>query len=338
MKNSSAATDFKLGKRIRSISEAQSSHEIDTDPIFTFAQCVRFNRIFILQSIPSMGFGTFSLQDPPNSIFNALKIGYRHLDLAENYHNLFHIKTALDKAYLSVESGGLGLGREEIWITMKIAKIQGVDHISSLLEEIGTEYVDLLMYHYPMEHFESKEQLECSWKLLAKHKEAGNAREIGISNFYSEHVKRLLDICTEFNLDKPFANQILLNPFVYSSEIGLINLCKENNIQLISYSPLGFCYSHVMLENRKLVEISNQLSVTSAQVTLAWLMGKGISVIPKSDNPAHQEENFNSISLIERVSIASHEIDELSTVDETDIIFLDTSETSKKHGKRLTWL
>ena len=146
MENSSAPTDFKLGKRILSISsETKSSHEI--------AQCSKKNRNFILQSIPSMGFGTFSLRDPPNSIFNALKIGYRYLDLAENYHNLFHIKTVLDKAYLSVQLGGLGLGREEIWITMKIAEIKGRNHISSLLEEIGTEYFDLLMYHYPMEHF-----------------------------------------------------------------------------------------------------------------------------------------------------------------------------------------
>ena len=236
------------------------------------------------------------------------------------------------------ELGGLGLARgEEIWITMKIAELKGRNHIRSLLEEIGTEYFDLLMYHYPMELFECKDLLECSWKLLATHKEAGNARQIGISNFYSEHLYRLLDICAEFNLEKPFANQILLNPFVFSSEIGLINLCKENNIQLISYSPLGFCYSHVILNDRKLVEISNQLSATSAQVTLAWLMGKGISVIPKSDNPARQEENFNSISLIESVSIVSHEIDELSTLAETDIIFLATSLDSKDHAKGLKW-
>jgi diketogulonate reductase-like aldo/keto reductase len=326
MENSSAPTDFKLGKRIFSNSE---SHEI--------AQCSKKNRNFILQSIPLMGFGTFSLKDPQNSILNALKIGYRHLDLAENYDNLFQIKTALDKAFLPVELGGLGLAREDIWITMKIAEIKGRNHIRSLLEEIGTEYFDLLMYHYPMELFECKDLLKCSWKLFAKHKDAGNAREIGISNFYSEHLIRLLDICTEFNLVKPFANQILLNPFVYSSEIGLINLCKENNIQLISYSPLGFCYSHMILDNRKLVEISNQLSATSAQVTLAWLMGKGISVIPKSDNSAHQEENFNSISLIESVSIVSHEIDELSTLAETDIIFLATSLDSKDHAKGLKW-
>ena len=63
----------------------------------------------------------------------ALKTGYRHLDLAENYKNLANVKSALKKAFSSVQDGGLGLSRDIIWLTMKVAKLNDTtDHVDSV--------------------------------------------------------------------------------------------------------------------------------------------------------------------------------------------------------------
>jgi diketogulonate reductase-like aldo/keto reductase len=55
-----------------------------------------------------MGFGTFNVYDPA-VIINALRIGYRHFDLAESYDNLAMVKTALDLATSPIPGGGFGL-------------------------------------------------------------------------------------------------------------------------------------------------------------------------------------------------------------------------------------
>jgi diketogulonate reductase-like aldo/keto reductase len=72
-----------------------------------------------LKRIPLMGFGTFEVTSH-QIIYNALSVGYRHLDLAENYNNLQHVKQALSLAFAPLTEGGLGIRRQDIWITMKI--------------------------------------------------------------------------------------------------------------------------------------------------------------------------------------------------------------------------
>jgi len=66
-----------------------------------------------------MGFGTFEVTSY-QIIYNALSVRYRHLDLAENYNNLQHVKQALSLAFAPLTEGGLGIRRQDIWITMKI--------------------------------------------------------------------------------------------------------------------------------------------------------------------------------------------------------------------------
>ena len=86
------------------------------------------------------------MSDNPQVIYNALSVGYRHLDLAENYNNLQYVKQALSLALASLTEGGLGIEKKDIWITMKVP-VQSINNISALLAEVGTDYFDLLLYH-----------------------------------------------------------------------------------------------------------------------------------------------------------------------------------------------
>ena len=114
------------------------------------------------QSIPLMGFGTYGINDS-NVITNALKIGYRHFDLADTYGNLEEVKAALQNALLPVEEGGLGIHRDEIWLTMKVMTLFNIQppevYIRRLLASVGTDYFDLVLYHHPREFFASRDSL-----------------------------------------------------------------------------------------------------------------------------------------------------------------------------------
>jgi L-glyceraldehyde reductase len=91
-----------------------------------------------LERIPLMGFGTYAV-NTPQVIYNAMSVGYRHLDLAENYKNLQHVKQALSQALAPLTEGGLGIERKDIWITMKIPE-QSTNKIDVLLAAMGTDY------------------------------------------------------------------------------------------------------------------------------------------------------------------------------------------------------
>lgn len=292
----------------------------------------------LANAIPKMGFGTFSVKDP-RMILNAFAIGYRHFDLAESYGNLPAVKHAISHALLATSEGGFGIPRDEIWLTMKITNLKedGVAHINNLLSAVGVEYFDLLLFHYPYRIFESKNKLEAAWRQmteLPKHL----IKHVGVSNIYVEHLLRLLMVCKRLNLDKPYANEIEINPYVYSQdEQKVIFLCEENDIQLIAYSPLGYANGLIMLTDEKLWEIAETLSITTAQLSLGWLMSKNFCVIPKSDYSKRQEENFSSTEYIQDIVPYSLEIDEISDLRGGDICRLDGAMEARNHSAMIRW-
>jgi diketogulonate reductase-like aldo/keto reductase len=285
------------------------------------------------QSIPLMGFGTYDISDP-NVLTNALKIGYRHFDLADSYINLEEMKPALTSALRPVEDGGLGIERDEIWLTMKVSTLNFKSHfnirtpeghIRRLLALVGTEYFDLVLYHHPREFFASRESLIMAWSTMTGLPNT-IVRRVGVSNYYIPHITRLLNICDDFNMRKPYANQIQINPYIYQSERDLINLCSLNGIALIAYSPLGFNMAKKLLGDPTLLGIAQEIEVTPAQLVLSWLLSKNICVIPKSNSYERQQENFKSCVIsVATVAPFLSEIDNLSKeerVVEERVVFL----------------
>ena len=281
-----------------------------------------------------MGFGTSGVTDP-QVILNALSVGYRHLDLAENYNNLQHVRQGLSLAFAPLSEGGLGIERKDVWLTMKIP-LTSIDNINGLLTEVGTSYFDLLLYHYPDSMFDSKAQVELSWRRLSEQSKAA-VRRIGVSNFYASHLTRLLEVCQEYNLEKPFANEIQINPYVYCLEKDSIDLCANNGIQLIAYSPLGFNAAFIMLQDDTMQSIAGKIGISTAQLTLAWLLSKNICVIPKSNSKPQQEENFASKDAIYAVLPFSAEMDKISEDLDSFFFLLDTATTAKEDGDKLNW-
>jgi diketogulonate reductase-like aldo/keto reductase len=88
---------------------------------------------------------------------------------------------------------------------MKIP-VQSINNTSALLAEVGTDYFDLLLYHYSFSMFDSRAQLKQSWKYMTLLKQWQAMKRIGVFYFYASHLTKLFDVCQEFNLEKPFAN------------------------------------------------------------------------------------------------------------------------------------
>jgi hypothetical protein len=91
--------------------------------------------------------------------------------LAVLYGNLETVKAALDNAFLPVEEGGLGIHRDEIWLTMKVVSLKfnirpAEDFIRTLLASVGTDYFDLVLYHHPREFFDTRESLIVAWRTM----------------------------------------------------------------------------------------------------------------------------------------------------------------------------
>jgi diketogulonate reductase-like aldo/keto reductase len=125
---------------------------------------------------------------------------------------LHHIKQAFSQALAPLTEGGLGIERKDIWITMKVT-LQSINKIDVFLAAVGTDYFDLLLYHYPFSMFDSKAQLKLSWLHMNKLKQWWRVKRIGVSNSYASHLTKLFDVCEEFNLEQPFANEIQINPY-----------------------------------------------------------------------------------------------------------------------------
>jgi len=175
---------------------------------------------------------------------------------------------------------------------MKVHRILSNYHISDLLKIVGVDFFDLLLYHSPGGHFTNKKTMEKNWRKLIAEKDSGKVCQIGVSNFYKQHLDRLLVFCNDHRLQIPFANQILINPYVFPKET--INFCKYWNIKVIAYCPLGFSYCDQILSETNVKDIALQIGCSPSQVVLSWLLKQGIHVIPRSSNEEHLKSNLDS--------------------------------------------
>ena len=185
--------------------------------------------------IPAVGLGTWQTPDDETgyqAVLSALKLGYRHIDTAQGYRNEDIVGRAVRDS---------GISREEVFITSKLDNPNhGYDNtirsFEETLQKLGTDYVDLFLIHWPNPlQYRSTWQLTNSetWNAFEELYHAGKIRAIGISNFRQHHIDELLKTAEIM----PMVNQIRLCPGDTQDE--LVKYCRERNILLEAYSPLG---------------------------------------------------------------------------------------------------
>ncbi|GAA3377716.1 aldo/keto reductase [Streptomyces sannanensis] len=230
--------------------------------------------------MPQLGFGVWQVPDneAAKAVGTALEAGYRSIDTAAIYEN----ETGTGKAIAAS-----GLPREELFVTTKLWNSdQGYDStlraFDASLEKLGLDYVDLYLIHWPVP---AKGTYVDTYKALEKIHADGRAKAIGVSNFLTPHLERLIGETSVV----PAVNQIELHPQLQQSAAREFH--AAHGIATEAWSPLG--QGRGLLEVPTIVAVARKHDRTPAQVVLRWHIQTGNVVIPKSVTPSRIKENID---------------------------------------------
>ena len=239
-------------------------------------------------SIPSIGLGTWELrgQECRRVVREALELGYRHIDTAAMYENESEVGVGLAES---------GVDRNDVFLTTKINTIGWtasqerktviknehiVDEFNQSLSDLKTDYVDLLLIHWPAFSTSLGDMLEVMYQI----KENQKAKAIGVANFNSN----LLSECKQLGYEDIYCDQIEYHPFL-SQEI-LLKKMNEMNVIPVAYCPI--CRGDVAKDS-VIIELSEKYNKTPAQVTLRWLIQQQSVAIPKTSKLHRMKENID---------------------------------------------
>jgi 2,5-diketo-D-gluconate reductase A len=239
--------------------------------------------------IPAIGFGVF--QTPPDETLSAveaaLATGYRHIDTAAAYGNERGVGQAIRRS---------GVDRSEVFIETKVwisdyGYDQTLHAFDKSARKLGVEQIDLLILHQalPGEFHLTVNAYRALEKLLAD----GKVRAIGVSNFMTDHLDRLLDETSVV----PAVNQIEVHPYFRQSEVLAAD--AAHGILSQAWSPIGGITFYrdgsrgSTLQDPAIGRIAASHGRTPAQVMLRWHVQQGRQVSPKSVTPSRIAENFD---------------------------------------------
>jgi len=271
------------------------------------------------QKMPILGLGTWQAQNPKeleDAMNTALEAGYRHFDTAYLYENEGMIGEIIQKW---LKNGKVT--REELFITTKLPPTgmdeSRVEHfLQKSLKSLQLDYVDLYLLHVPIgfqyiddaatwpKTAEGEIMLDMGtdhlkiWAAMEKQVEAGRAKAIGLSNFKSSQIERIVKNC------KILPANLQSEAHVYFQNKEVRETCKKHGITFCAYAPFGSpgrkeLYAKRgqnfvdpgILNDPVVLAIAKAHGKTSAQVLLRFLAQQDVVVIPKSVSSKRIHEN-----------------------------------------------
>jgi diketogulonate reductase-like aldo/keto reductase len=252
------------------------------------------------------------------------KAGGRRLDCANSYYNQRSVAQGINQSLVD---------RSQIFILSKVGPSyplgynETIEQTRDILQQLRTSWVDLLLIHAPsMKQSYSKNssdpacnmtsthtynEKDCrlsTWSAMVLVYKLGLARSIGVSNYNITHLQEIIDA----GLPLPSVNQVPFHPYNYRiGQADLLSFCQKNNIQLVSYSPLGaldwhkFPVKHgnettgmspTLLEDPVITSLAKAYKRTPAQILLRWIYQLGVPSNPRSMNETHMIENLDILS------------------------------------------
>lgn len=250
-------------------------------------------------SIPAIGLGTFGMTGEPGiaAVVSGIQTGYRLLDTGLRYENEREVGEGMRRS---------GIDRGELMVTTKLrGRDHGYEETLRGFEEsranLGLDYVDLYVIHWPLPRYG---RYVDSWRAMIHLRDEGLIRSIGVSNFTSKHLSRLIDETSVV----PAVNQIELHPqFPQAAQLAVD---ESLGIVTESWSPLADQRSG-LTTHPVITTVARAHHVTPSQAVLRWHLQRGAVPIPKSSNPERQRENLDVFSF----ELADAEIQSISSLE-----------------------
>ena len=228
--------------------------------------------------IPQIGLGTMTLKGDVcvQAVKSALQVGYRHLDTAWFYGNEKEVGEGLRQS---------GMKRDDVFLCTKVRETHlEPDKFRQSLEEsvknLQLPQVDLLLMHWNNKDIPFKTSIGA----LCKAKKDGFAKHVGVANFTTT----MLDEAWAVTSEPLVCNQVEMHPFINQDKV--VAACKKHGMALVAYCPIarGKVPGADVLER-----IGKAHHKTAAQVSLRYLVQRGVAAIPRTSNPGHMKANLD---------------------------------------------
>lgn len=252
--------------------------------------------------MPVVGFGTWDVRGEKGKqcILDALELGYRLIDTAQMYDNEEIVGKAVRES---------GLPRQDVFLTTKLyrpsASYQKAKAgIERSLNELQTDYIDLLLIHEPYEN-----ALEM-YEALKEAYQARKIRAIGVSNFDARKYQTFIGSCGVI----PAVNQV--ESHVYYPQLTLKKLLDSHGTQMQSWASFTEGRKNIFAEPL-LNQIGAEHGKSAAQVALRYLVQNGIAVIPKS---VHKERMAQNLDIFD-FSLTPDDMDAIGQLNQSRSLF-----------------
>lgn len=229
--------------------------------------------------MPLFGFGTAeiapTLMEQISIIGDAIDVGYRLLDTAQIYHTERGVGEAIKNS---------GIDRDDFFISTKIwngearrGKTAILRAFEESLRRLNTEYVDLLILHWPVPG-----KIVETWKVMEDLYYSGKVRALGLSNVERYQHLELIQNCDIM----PHVQQDSFNPLCRNLYNKIF--CDSHGIAFEAFSPI--LRGKISAINT-IKEISDKYDKNPIQVTLRWDLQNNVITIPRTSNKKHMISN-----------------------------------------------
>jgi len=219
-------------------------------------------------TIPALGLGVFRMpaEDTARMVKTALQLGYRHVDTAQIYGNEADVGRGLAES---------GVARDEVFVTTKVwvdnyPSASFRQSVQDSLARLRTDYVDLLLLHWPNAAVPLAEQIAA----LNEARDTGRARHIGVSNFTIALMREAVALSAAPLVN----NQVEYHP--YLNQAAVRAEAQRLGMSLTAYYGMA---DGKVLQDPVIGAIAQRLGKTPAQIALRWLVQQdGIIALTKT--------------------------------------------------------